>query len=495
MPFDPRRQPSWIRVDRGTVRWLRILSGPVLAIAAWVWVGDDALPPAGRTTAAVAVLMGCWWLTQPIPLAATALLPVVLFPLLGAGSIREATAPYARPLVFLLLGGFLLGSAIQKCGLHRRAALLTLLALGAQPRRVIAGFMAVGTLLSIWASPATVAIMLLPLGVSVLQTLAGRLGGQVLKSRDPIERFAPALLLGIAYAVSIGGMLNLFGDPTTTVLAGPNGPAIRVSRTQWLSVVIPLVLLLLPLAWFYLTHLAFPLHSHEVQGGRDILHGQLIGRGPMTRNEWTVLVIVGLTAACWILRPALVRLTGLTQLDDAVIAVAGGIALFLVPVEPARERFAMDWETAKSLPWGMLVVLGGGLSLGTAFDHNGLNPFVVSFLADAQGMPQFWGLVATIGLFMVLTEIATGSAAVVSLLPLLSTTPALGHEAGPLLIAASLATSCAFMLPAAAAANAVVFSSGRLSVQQMARTGLALKLVAMVLIAGLVTLLPASALP
>ncbi|MEJ2387583.1 MAG: SLC13 family permease, partial [Chromatiaceae bacterium] len=257
MPFDPPRQPPGIRIDRGTARWLRVLSGPMLAIAVWVWFGDDALPPAGRVTAAVAVLMGSWWLTQPIPLAATALLPVVLFPLLGAGSIGEATAPYGQPLVFLLLGGFLLGAAIQKCGLHRRAALLTLLALGAQPRRVIAGFMAVGAFLSIWASPATVAILLLPLGVSVLQTLAGRLGGQVLKSRDPIERFAPALLLGIAYAVAIGGMLNLFGDPTNAALAGPNGPAIGVSRTQWLWVAIPLVLLLLPLAWFYLTHVAF----------------------------------------------------------------------------------------------------------------------------------------------------------------------------------------------------------------------------------------------
>jgi len=474
------------------VRWLRILSGPMLAVAVWVWLEDPALPPAGRATAAVAVLMGSWWLSQPIPLAATALLPVVLFPLLGAGSIGEATAPYARPLVFLLLGGFLLGSAIQKCGLHRRAALLTLLALGAQPRRVIAGFMAVGALLSIWASPATVAIMLLPLGVSVLQTLAGRLGGQVLKSRDPIERFAPALLLGIAYAVSIGGLLNLFGDPTNPVLTGPNGLATGVSPTRWLSVATPLVLLLLPLAWLYLTHIAFPLRSHEVQGGHDILHGQLIGRGPMTRGEWTVLAIVGLTAACWILRPALVHLTGLTQIHDAVIALAGGIALFLVPVGPTRERFAMDWETAKSLPWGMLVVLGGGLSLGAAFARNGLDGFLMSFLMHAQGIPQLWGLVATAGLFMVLTEIAVGFPLVGSLLPMLATTPALGQDAGPLLIAAGLATGCAFMLPAAAAANAVVFSSGRLSVQQMARTGLGLKLVAVALIAGLVSLLPAS---
>jgi sodium-dependent dicarboxylate transporter 2/3/5 len=467
----------------------------MLAIAVWVWFGDDALPPAGRVTAAVAVLMGSWWLTQPIPLAATALLPVVLFPLLGAGSIGEATAPYGQPLVFLLLGGFLLGAAIQKCGLHRRAALLTLLALGAQPRRVIAGFMAVGAFLSIWASPATVAILLLPLGVSVLQTLAGRLGGQVLKSRDPIERFAPALLLGIAYAVAIGGMLNLFGDPTNAALGGPNGPAIGVSRTQWLWVAIPLVLLLLPLAWFYLTHVAFPLHSHEVQGGHDILHGQLIGRGPMTRGEWTVLVIVGLTVACWILKPALVRFAGLTQLDDAVIAAAAGVALFLVPVEPTQQRFAMDWETAKSLPWGMLVVLGGGLSLGAAFARNGLEEFLVSFLTHAQGMPHGWGLVATAGLFMLLTEVAAGFPLIVSLLPLLSTTPGLGQEAGPLLIAASLAVGCAFMLPAAAAANAVIFSSGRLSVQQMARTGLTLKLIAIVLIAGLVALFRGSVFP
>jgi sodium-dependent dicarboxylate transporter 2/3/5 len=311
MPFDQPHRSARIRIDGGTARWLRILSGPVLAVAVWVWLGADTFPPAGRATAAVAVLMGAWWLAQPIPLPAAALLPVVLFPLLGAGSIGEATAPYGHPLVFLLLGGFLLGSAVQKCGLHRRAALLTLLTLGAQPRRVIAGFMAVGALLSIWVSPATAAIMLLPLAASVLETLAGRLGGQVLKSRDPMERFAPALLLGIAYAVSLGGMLNPLSDRTSPVATGISVLPVGVSWTHWLWVAVPLLLLLLPIAWLYLTHRAFPLHGHEIQGGRDILHGQLIGRGPMTRGEWTVLVIVGITVACWILRPALVHFAGL----------------------------------------------------------------------------------------------------------------------------------------------------------------------------------------
>ncbi len=482
-------------VNGDIIRWIGLAMGPTLAVIVWVALDADAgtLSPGGRATAAAAVLMACWWLTQAIPLAATALLPIVLFPLLGAGTIAETTAPYSRPLIFLFLGGFLLGLALQKWGLHRRLALLTLLAVGAQPTRVIAGFMLTTAFLSMWISNTAAAILMLPIGVSVLETLSGRLGGQVLKSRDPIERFAPALLLGIAYAASIGGMGTLIGTPPNFILATfmEQHFGTSVSSLTWLSVALPLVVMLLPLTWLYLTHVAFPLHGHEIQGGHDVLHGQLIGRGPMSRGEWIVLTVFGLTALGWILQPALSAWTGLTGLDNSVIAMIGALALFLIPVEPVRGRFAMDWETAKSVPWGILILFGGGLSLAAAVERNGVDSFVASSLAGLHEMPLLWGLVATVALVGLLTEITNNTAVTATLLPVLAATySASDQQAAPLLFAAALAASCAFMLPVATPPNAVVFASGRVSVGQMAMTGLGLKLIAIALIAGLVYLLP-----
>jgi sodium-dependent dicarboxylate transporter 2/3/5 len=484
-----------LRINGRTLQRLGLAAGPTLALIVWLVSGGDAgtLAPAGRATMAVATLMVCWWLTDAIPLPATALLPIVLFPLLGASTITETTAAYSEPVAFLLLGGFLLGLALQKWGLHRRIALLTLLAIGAQPARVVAGFMLAAAFLSTWISSTVVAIMMLPIGLSVLETLAGRLGGQVLKSRDPIERFAPALLLGIAYAASIGGLVGLVGTPPNLVLATfvERHCDTDLSALAWLSAAVPLIVILLPLAWLYLTHLVFPLHGHELHGGRDVLHGQLIARGPMSRGEWVVLTVFGLTALGWALQPALAAWTEWPGFDDAVIAMTGALALFVIPVDRARGRFAMDWETAKSVPWGILILLGGGLTLAAAIERNGVGAFLASSLTALGDMPVLWRAVATAALAAFLTEITGKAATTATVLPVLAAAPlVMDPQAGPLLLAATLAAGCGFMLPVAAAPNAVVLASGRVRAGQMAWAGLGLKLIAIVLISALTYLAP-----
>jgi sodium-dependent dicarboxylate transporter 2/3/5 len=482
--------------DGGTGRWMGLIAGPLVAIGVWTWIGADpetTLSPAGRGTAAVAALMACWWLTQAIPLAATALLPVLLFPLLGAGTAAEATAPYSRPLIFLFLGGFLLGLSLQKWGLHRRIALLTLLAFGTRPTRLIAGFMLATAVLSMWISNTATVIMMLPIGVSVLETMRERLGGNTSKARDPSDRFAPALLLGIAYAASIGGIGTLIGTPPNLILAAflQDRYGSGLSMLEWLPVGLPVVAVLLPLTWLFLTRAAFPIGRYSVRGGRDLLRSQLIARGPMTRGETTVLVVFGLTALGWVLRPKIADWTGLSGLDDAVIAMAGALALFAIPVEPRRRIFALDWETARQLPWEILILFGGGLSLAAAIERNGVDAFIASSLMGLQGLDLIWCLLAVTALMVFLTEITSNTAVTATLLPVLAATAsALGLPPAPILIAATLSASCAFMLPVATPPNAVVFASGKVRMGQMAGAGLGLNLIAILLVTSLIYLNP-----
>lgn len=476
----------------GWVRWLGLVLGPVFAFGVWLWTGAgaDTLTPAGRGTAAVAVLMACWWLTQAIPLAATALLPVLLFPLVGAGTPAEATAPYSRPLIFLFLGGFLLGLAVQKWGLHRRIALVVLVHVGTQPGRLVAGFMLVTAALSMWISNTATVIMLLPIAVSVLDAMSERLQAAHDRPGDNAARLAPALLLGVAYAASIGGMATLIGTPPNLILAAflSDRFGIDLSMQGWLPIGLPLVLVLLPLAWLYLTRLAFPLARLRVQGGDDLLRAQLIARGPMGRGERVVLIVFALTALGWVLRPQIAAWTGL-PIDDAVIAMAGALVLFVIPVE--KGRFAMDWEGTQGLPWGILILFGGGLSLAAAIEHNGVDAFIAGSLMGLQGVELVWVLLAVVTLVVFLTEITSNTAVTATLLPVLAATAtALDQPAAPILIGAALAASCAFMLPVATPPNAVVFASGKVSAGQMAGAGLGLNLIAILLITGLIYLHP-----
>jgi solute carrier family 13 (sodium-dependent dicarboxylate transporter), member 2/3/5 len=476
----------------GWVRRLGLVIGPLLALGAWLWTGAvaDPLSPAGRATAAVAVLMACWWLTQAIPLAATALLPVLLFPLLGAGTTAETTAPYSRPLIFLFLGGFLLGLAVQRWGLHRRIALLVLVRIGTQPSRLVAGFMLVTAALSMWISNTATVITLLPIAVSVLDALGERLQAAPPPHGEDAARLAPALLLGVAYGASIGGMATLIGTPPNLILAAFLGDryGFDLSMQGWLPIGLPLVAVLLPLAWLYLTRIAFPLDRLRVQGGEDLLRAELSARGPMGRGERVVAVVFALTALGWMLRPQLAAWSGL-PIDDAVIAMAGALALFVIPVE--KGRFAMDWESAQALPWGILILFGGGLSLAAAIERNGVDAFLANSLLGLQGVGFLWTLLAVTALVVFLTEITSNTAVTAALLPVLAATAtALDQPPMPILMAAALAASCAFMLPVATPPNAVVFASGRVTAGQMAGAGLGLNLIAILLITALVFLHP-----
>jgi sodium-dependent dicarboxylate transporter 2/3/5 len=486
-------------LGRQRIATLGLFLGPALGLVVAVLLppaaaGDQpGLSSAGVATIAVAVCMATWWLTQALPLAATALLPVAAFPLLGIADIGASTAPYANPLIFLFLGGFLIGLAIQRFGLHRRIALHILMRVGAGPRALIGGFMLAAALLSMWISNTATAIMMLPIGASVLKLLEEHRARGTAPSCTPAEMraFGTALALGIAYACSIGGLGTLVGTPPNLVLAAfvREHYGRDLSMSGWLVIGLPLVAVLLPLAWWYLTRIAFAVPQAPFPCGRAVIAAELAGLGPMSRGERLVGSVFLLTAMAWILRPQLAEWTGIAGISDPGIALCGALILFLIPVDWKARRFALDWETAKGVPWEILILFGGGLSLASAIAANGVDAFIGSGFAGLAGLPP-WALVLAVTTVVVfLTEITSNTAVATTLMPVLAATAvATGAPPGMLLTAAAIAASCAFMLPVATPPNAIVFASGYVTVPEMAKAGLGLNLIAILVVTVAVTL-------
>ena len=486
-------------ISRANVSRLGLWLGPLLAVAAYLLIpdGDQAahagIGPAGRVTAALAVWMATWWLTEALPLAGTALLPVAVLPLAEVSTMAAAAAPYAHPLIFLFLGGFIIGLAIQRFGLHRRLALHILLAIGTSPRRLVAGFMLASALLSMWISNTATAIMMLPIGASVLTMLKER---QLAEAADRSvcraqenDQLDAALVLGIAYACSIGGIGTLIGTPPNLVLAAflRSEYGIELSMAEWLTVGLPLVAILLPLTWLYLTRVAFRVSSSPLPCGRDVIRAELTALGPTDRGGRIVLTVFLLTAAAWILRPQITAWTGLTGLNDATIAMIAALTLFVIPVSRSPRKAAMDWDTAKQLPWDILILFGGGLSLAGAIATTGVDAFIGSGFSNLAGVTPFLLVLTVTAGVILLTEITSNTAVTTTLMPVLAATAvATGTPAGLLLTAAAMAASCAFMLPVATPPNAVVFSSGYVSVAQMARAGIWLNAAAALIITTIV---------
>jgi len=466
------------------LRWIALPAGPLLGLIAF-WLPGPGLEPAARATAGVGVLMAVWWMTEAIPLAATALLPVVLFPLFGVVPVEQATAPYANHIIFLFMGGFIIGLAMQRWELHRRVALGIVALAGTRPARLVGGFMLASALLSMWISNTATTIMLLPVGTSVLVTLEERLGEN---DRAGLAVMGTGLMLGIAYAASIGGLGTLLGSPPNLVLANFAAAELHqeITMLRWMSWGLPAVVLLLPAAWWYLTRWRFPARLSDSGAAHSAIHEARESLGPMSRGEWVVAIVFLATAACWVLRPQLAALPGLGGLSDAVIAMAAALALFLIPVDPRRREFAMDWETARGLPWGILLLFGGGLSLAHAISASGLDAWIASNLGALSGLPLAVVIVAVVTVVVLLTELSSNTATANTFIPVLAAVAAgLGLPQLPVITAAALAASCAFMLPVATPPNAVVFSSGRVSIGQMVRAGLGLEIIALVLVSAL----------
>jgi sodium-dependent dicarboxylate transporter 2/3/5 len=477
-----------------------LLAGPLLALLVFFVLpsGDGGLSHAARACGSGATLMAVWWMTEALPLEATALLPLVLLPLTGIyppeAAFKRAAAPYADPAIFLFLGGFMIALAIERWGLHRRIALLTLLAVGTSPSRLVGGFLLATALISMWMSNTATAVMMLPIGLAVIDLLSHRLGAEnqpnSAGSKD-VANLATSILLAIAYSASLGGFVTLVGTPPNIYFAGyMRNQGLPIDFWRWMLFATPLSLIYLFSAWLLITRWLFPVQIKLIPGGRELIQNEFQKLGPVSRGEWIVLIVFTCTAACWMARGALTqwawfvaRVPIIQSIDDSLVAMAGAIALFLIPVDPARHVFALDWKTAVKLPWGVLLLFGGGLSLAAAMTDSGLARWIGQQVGVLASLPTYWQITLIVALIVFSGELTSNLAAVVALLPILFEV-AKGLELDPLLLCvpAVIAASCGFMLPVATPPNAIVFGSGHIRLGQMVRAGLALDLVAVVLI-------------
>ncbi len=470
------------QADTPAYKKIGLVLGPSLFVLMLLSQAPEGLGDAGWRTAAVGVWMAVWWATEAVPVAVTALLPLVLFPLLGISDIRATAAPFANPIIYLFLGGFLVALAIQRWDLHRRIALTVLHFTGANARSLVGGFMLAAALLSMWVTNTSTTLMLLPIALSVIAVIDSSLTELSATERS---NFQVALVLGVAYAATIGGMATLVGTPPNAFLASYMSQEfqVEIGFAQWLLVGLPLTAVMLPIAWQTLTRLAFPVDFHTSGAARTHLESLRKELGPMSIPERRVAWVFFGVALAWISRPLLNKLAALEGLSDPGIAMAAGILLFVIPSGSDRDRFLMNWQTAERLPWSILILFGGGLTLAAAVSETGLANWLGSNLTVISDLPLGFLVAAVSTLIIFLTELTSNLATTATFLPVVAELASQGgYSAITLTAPVALAASCAFMLPVATPPNAIVFGSGMVTIPQMVKAGVLLNLIGIVVV-------------
>ncbi len=480
----------------GTRQSFGLISGIPLFIILLLIPAPSGMSPEAHKTLAITILMAFWWITEALPISATALIPLLLFPLLRVDTAQDIAHQYGDRNIFLFMGGFFLAVTIEKWNLHKRIALRSVLILGTSPRKIIFGMMAVTAFLSMWISNTATAVMMLPIAVAIAKH--AELLGQASQQHDHyFQSFGTALLFGIGYAASIGGIGTLIGTPPNIIFAAqvqrlfPNAP--EISFFHWFLVGFPLVVLFLPIAWFYLTRFAHPVREKSLPGGKAIIRKQLEELGSMSRGEKSILTVFIFTACAWMFRrnivlgfltiPGWSNLLGIEKtVHDSTVAILAAILLFAIPVNLSKNEFLLDWKTALKIPWGILLLFGGGLALAHEFQTTGLAQWIGSNMTVLNTVPLLVAVVVVVFIMDFLTEVTSNTAVTSIFMPILAVT-AIGMGTHPylLMIAGTIAASLAFMLPVATPPNAVIFSSGYITIPQMAKTGFFMNIIGIVI--------------
>jgi sodium-dependent dicarboxylate transporter 2/3/5 len=452
-----------------------LLLGPILFLTMALFIHPHGMSQEARMVLASTLWIATWWITEAIPIPMTSLLPLILFPLSNAMTVQEAGRSYGDPIIFLYLGGFIIAVAIEKWGLHRRIALNTILRTGTDARLIILGFMLATGFVSMWISNTATAVMMLPIGTAIISQLSNEQGP---------KDFGKALMLSIAYAASIGGMATLIGTPTNLVFAGIVRETYQteISFTQWMAVGLPVSILLLFLSWLYLTRVGFQLKGSSISGGRDEIKKMLNALGKISFEEKAVGIVFAFTALCWMLR-SFVLTKWLPGIDDSMIALAGAMALFLIPSRNEKGTKLIDWKAAVNIPWGIILLFGGGLTIASAFQSSGLAAWLGNQMTLLQGIPLLLLIFILVSVVTLLSEIASNVATAAMILPILvALAVAIGVQPYLLMVTATLAASCGFMLPVATPPNAVVFGSGYLSIRDMIKAGFWMDILCVVIV-------------
>ena len=462
----PRRQIWWL------------LAGPAALLLFSFWT-VPGLSSTASVLCGVTLWMVIWWISEAAPIPVTSLLPMLLFPLLGISSAEAATSPYAHPLIFMFFGGFCLSIALEKTGLHQQIAERALRHVGGAPARQLAALMAITAFLSMWMSNTATAVMMLPIALSIV----------AVAPQSNQAALAPALLLGVAYAASIGGIATLIGTPPNALLAAflEKTYLIKLGFGQWMLLGVPLALAMLVLCWFWLSRVYFRLHL--LPAAADRADRTLL---PLSASQHQVAVVFLLTALCWIFQPLLSKWSGL-GLSDTIIALTAAFALFLLPVwqpssttaikDPTIAQPVLSWQDSEKLPWGVLLLFGGGLSLAGQLQQHGVSDVLAQLFQGLQGVPALFIIAGVALLIVFLTELTSNTAVAAAFLPILGPV-ALSLDLSPLylVVPAALAASLGFMMPVGTPPNAIVFASGQLQIRDMIRAGVVLNIFGVLLI-------------
>ncbi|WP_027180293.1 SLC13 family permease [Maridesulfovibrio bastinii] len=482
------------QTDSGSGRKIGFFLGPAVFVLMLLMPVPSGMEPAAWKVAAVTALMAVWWITEAIPIPATSLMPIALFPLLGVMKSSAACAPYANHLIYLFMGGFFLAVTMERWNLHRRIALHTIKAVGTSPGRMILGFMIATGFLSMWVSNTATTMMMVPIGLAVIHQATGFASDDIREhvGSSAEANFGKCLMLGIAYAASMGGVGTIIGTPPNTVMVGMVDKmyGVQISFGEWMIYGVPIAVIMIGVSWWILTRVLFPSKGLELAGGEAIINKEISKLGPMSKEEKYIVIVGCFIAAFWLSRGFLKKADfihaiwpNFGYIADATIGILGSLVLFAIPIDFKKGKFLLDWKTAVKIPWDVILLFGGGLAIANGFSKTGLASYVASQLSLLNGMTilMFVGVVVVITIF--LTEITSNTATATLLVPIMgSAAIAMGVHPFATIVGACVAASFAFMLPVATPPNAVVFGSGCVTIRQMAAAGFWLNIFGAVLI-------------
>lgn len=460
-----------------------LILGPLLFLITLLFISPEGMPKEAQAVLASTLWIATWWITEAIPIPATSLLPIILFPITGALDSKTTTSSYGDDTIFLFMGGFIIALAMERWHLHKRIALTIISLIGTSTERIILGFMVATGFLSMWISNTATAMMMVPIGLAIIYQVQESLASEGIDVSQENFNFGKALMLGIAYSASIGGLGTLIGTPPNAIFAGVVKELydVTISFAAWMVFGVPLAAVLLILIWVYLVKIAFPMNFKKIPGGKEVIQREKQSLGVMSYEEKAVLIVFLLTALAWISRTFV--LEKFITINDTGIAIIAAVVLFIIPSVNKKGSYLMNWDTAKELPWGILLLFGGGLAIAAGFSQSGLAEWIGKQLTVVSGIHFLWVIVIVTTLVIFLTEITSNTATATMMYPIMASL-ALAIHVHPfsLMIAAGIAASCAFMLPVATPPNAVVFGSGYIKIGDMAKAGFWINLFSIVVI-------------
>ncbi len=457
-----------------------LLLGPVI-FSLVAFLPFTLISPQADDVIAVALWMIIWWITEAVSISVTALLPIILFPLFNILPIKDVTQYYGSPIIFLFFGGFVMALALEKVSLHKRIALTIIKYTGTSPNRVILGFMIATAFMSMWISNTASTVVMLPIALSVIKLLINDEDGFTKGDRN----FALSIMLGIAFAANIGGVATIIGTPPNSVLIGflENEYQIEISFLNWMILGVPFAVVMLAIVYWVIVKWVYPNNLEDFMESQDVITTELVKLGKLKSTEKRVLWIFGITIALWMSRTTLKAIFPMIQLSDTGISVLGALALFAVPMSFKKRDFPLDWEDTQKLPWGILILFGGGLALAKGLSHVGLIEVIANTIANNQALSIFVIAAILITIMLFMTELMSNVALVSIFVPVVAGIAiGLNIPILHLLIPVTIASSCAFMLPMATPPNAIVFASGYVKVSEMAKVGIFLNIIAVALL-------------